>query len=128
MIWMRGSSAPPVTLQMTACWVGVLICFRVERLYRGIWTDRIDGPRFNNAKWQVSHLSHNKPTQCYRLEEAWLESCPVEYVLGVLVNSWLNMSQQCGQVAKKANGILACIRNSVASRSKKVIVPLYSAR
>jgi len=47
--------------------------------------------------------------------------------LGMLVDTQLNTSWQCARAAKKAKGILACIRNSVASRSKKMIIPLYSA-
>ncbi|PKU36376.1 hypothetical protein llap_13319 [Limosa lapponica baueri] len=45
----------------------------------------------------------------------------------VLVDSKLNMRQQCALVPKKPNGILGCIKKSVASSLTEAILPLCSA-
>ena len=90
------------------------------------WWAKVKCMKFKKAKCWALSLGHN-PVQHYRLGEQWLESCLAERDLEVLVKSQMNMSQHCAQVAKKADSILACIRNSVASRSRAVIMPLYSA-
>ena len=61
------------------------------------------------------------------MEGAVLESSSAEKDLGVLMDDKLNMTQQCGLAARKANGILGSIMREVASRDREVIVPLYSA-
>ena len=69
--------------------------------------------KFNKSKCKVLHLGRNNPMHQYRLGAELLERGCVKKDLGVLVDSKLTMSQQCGLVAKKANGILGRIKRSV---------------
>ncbi|GAB0178013.1 interleukin-15 [Grus japonensis] len=75
----------------------------------------------NYSRAQISQFDNSG------LGNSGCKAALAEKDLGVLVYIQLNMSWQCSQAAKEANSILACIRNSVASRTGEVIVPLYSA-
>ena len=63
----------------------------------------------------------------YRLVDDSMGKSFAEKDMNILVDNRLAMSQQCALVSKKANGILGCIKKSVASRSREVILILHSA-
>jgi len=83
--------------------------------------------KFNKGKCRVLHLGRNNPMHQYRLGVDLLESSSVERDLGVLGDDKLTVSQQCALAAKKGNGILGCIKKSVASWSREVLLPHSSA-
>ena len=83
--------------------------------------------RFNKSKCGVLYPVKINHIHQDTLGDELLKRSSAEKDLGVPVGNKLAMSQQCALVAKKANGILRCTKKSMASKSREVILPLYSA-
>ncbi|GAB0189926.1 mitochondrial enolase superfamily member 1 [Grus japonensis] len=96
----------------------------LDRLERWACANRM---KFNKAKCKVLHVGWRNPKQNYMLDVEWIESSPEQDLGGVFIDKKLSVIRQCALAAQKANRVLGCIKRSVTSRSREVILSLYSA-
>lgn len=129
---MQVLSAPLACLLIPKCEV-LLNLWRGKMPCRGIYLEwmielRLMGWNLarQNARFCISEEGESKAGHRYKLEEEWLESCPAERDLEILVNKRFNTSHQCALAAKRANSTLGCTEHSITCQSKDVIMPLYS--
>ena len=90
------------------------------------WT-QVNIMKFSEVKCKVLHLSQGNIHYRYKLRNESIEFSTAKKDLGVLVNEKLDMSQQCVLAVQKANCIPGCIKISILSWLRDMILALYSA-
>ncbi|KAJ7408952.1 hypothetical protein WISP_117657 [Willisornis vidua] len=83
--------------------------------------------KFDKAKCKVLHLGWGNHKNKYRLGREWTKTSPGEKALELQMGKNLNVTWQCVLAAQKDICIVGCIKSSITSRSREVILPFYSA-
>lgn len=120
---MKGQSAPSAILRQQN-WEEWLIRQRAMLPFRDIWTGWRTGQR--GSSWSIQRQVQSAVPTEECTSAGWGLTSSMKKDVGILVSSKLTMTQKHAFVVKKPNGIWGCIRYSVASRSREVILPLYS--
>ncbi|GAB0202183.1 hypothetical protein GRJ2_002683900 [Grus japonensis] len=94
----------------------------LERLERWAHADR---KKFNRAKCKFLHMGQLNAKHNYRLGGEWMESSPEEKDFGVLIDEQINMSWQCAFAVQKGTRFVGCVKSSVTSRLREVILEYY---
>jgi len=123
-------SAPSAGLPTTPSWVVHLTCLEgqdaiqsdLDKIKKWAYVNFMN---FHRAKCKVLHLGWGNSWYQYRQGDEGIESRLAEKNLGALVDEKLDMSWQYALTAQKTNCILGCIKRSMASRSRDVILPLW---
>lgn len=99
-------------------------CAAIRRDLRRLekWADRKE-PHEIPKEVQSPVPGRKNPMHQYVLGVTRLESSLAKKDVWVLVDKKFSISQQCALVTEKAPGVLGCIRKSVGSRLRKVILP-----
>lgn len=82
--------------------------------------------KFSTAKCKALHLCPGSTSTGWP-ENGWRKSPEEDRGLQVLVYNQHDTTRWCALSAQKLNHALGCIKSSVGSRSREVILPLYSA-
>jgi len=83
--------------------------------------------KFNERKCWDLHLGLNNTIHRHRREMSGWRAAQLKGTWGV-GDSKISVSQQRALAARRANGILDCIKHSTAIWSKEVILPIYLAQ
>lgn len=92
-----------------------------ERLERQVHKNLL---KFNKVNYNVLDKGWGNPRHKYRMGREWIESSPVDKVLGVLVDKKLNMTHQHVPAALKAKGALGCPKKCGQQGKGRDSIPL----